>query len=165
MRNLNSFHKGFGKMFYKMSVLLTVALLCFLLLPAKAMASGTTHDYPASAYENPDSGYEVILDDEADLLTTSQEQDLVEDMKPITAYGSVAFVSVDQNSSSTASFARNYYYDLFGSGSGTIFVIDMDNRNIYIFSNGAVYQTIIDTKAEVITDNTYRYASNEDYYG
>ena len=151
-----------SKRLRRLTVLLALFLFCLLLLPARSLADDSSGSID---YKNPDSGYIVVMDDRADLLTTSQERDLTEDMKPITTYGSVAFVSVDQNSSSTSSFARNYYYDLFGSGRGTIFVIDMDNRNIYIFSNGTVYEAITDTKAEVITDNTYRYASNEDYYG
>ena len=34
----------------------------------------------------------------------------------------------------------------------------MYERMIYIFSNGANYKTITNTKAEIITDNIYRYA-------
>ena len=39
----------------------------------------------------------------------------------------------------------------------------MDNREIYIFSDGAVYKTIRPSYADTITDNVYRYASNADY--
>ncbi|MBR6527732.1 MAG: TPM domain-containing protein [Lachnospiraceae bacterium] len=146
----------------KMFSFLLIALLCFAIIPNKALA---TDGEPHPVYKNPDTGYQVILDDQADLLTPTQEEMLLSDMKPITVYGSVAFVSVDDNSHSTSNFARDYYYDQFGSESGTIFLIDMDNRNIYIFSHGAVYQTITDTKADVITDNVYRHASDGDYFG
>lgn len=141
---------------------LWITLLCFAIVPDMALATDAVSNM---VYENPDTGYQVILDDQADLLTLTQEDALTSDMKPITTYGSVAFVSVDDNDSSTATFARNYYYELFGSGSGTIFFIDMDNRNIYIFSHGAIYETITDTRADVITDNVYRYASDGDYFG
>lgn len=44
-------------------------------------------------------------------------------------------------------------------------MIDMDNRNIWIHSNGAIYRTITKSYADTITDNVYTYASAQDYYG
>lgn len=44
------------------------------------------------------------------------------------------------------------------------FLIDMDNRNIWIHSDGAVYKVITTSYANTITDNVYRYASAGDYY-
>ena len=46
----------------------------------------------------------------------------------------------------------------------SLFLIDMKNRYIYIFSDGENYNTITSDKAEIITDNVYRYASRGDYY-
>lgn len=66
--------------------------------------------------------------------------------------------------SSTASYADDFYHDSFGQTSGTLFLIDMDNREIYIFSDGAIYRTVTSSYANTITDNVYRYASREDYY-
>ena len=40
----------------------------------------------------------------------------------------------------------------------------MDNRNIWIHSNGAINRTINKAYAETITDNVYTYASDADYY-
>ena len=54
---------------------------------------------------------------------------------------------------------------MFGTDSGTLFVIDMDQRNIWIHSDGAVYEVITTAYANTITDNVYRYASKGDYYG
>ena len=42
------------------------------------------------------------------------------------------------NSTSTESYIKSLYREKYGSESGTIFVIDMDNRNIWIHSNGAI---------------------------
>lgn len=92
-------------------------------------------------YENPDTSYVVSIEDEADLLSDEEESRLSTQMEEITAYGNVAFVSLDTNYTSTDSYAREHYRQLFGSDSGTLFVIDMDNRNIWIHSNGAIYRT------------------------
>ena len=40
----------------------------------------------------------------------------------------------------------------------------MDNREIYIFSDGNNYRYITSDKAYSITDNVYRYASDGNYY-
>ena len=134
-----------------------VLFLAFILTPGRALAYG-------AAYTDPDTGYQVVIDDEANLLISDEEERLAEEMRPVTAYGNAAFVSVDYNAASTSSFAEDYFDRTFGRQSGTVFVVDMDNRNIYIFSRGNVYETITNSRAETITDNIYRYASNGDYY-
>lgn len=41
----------------------------------------------------------------------------------------------------------------------------MDNRNIWIHSNGGIYRIITSSYADTITDNVYQYATKRDYYG
>lgn len=114
------------------------------------------------AYTNPDTGYQVILDDAYDLLSDQEEKQLLEYMEPITAYGNCIFQSVYQDDD-TAKYAKNAYREYFGIQSGTIFVIDMYNRIIYIYSDGDVSRIITNNYANSITDNSYRYASQQDY--
>lgn len=116
-------------------------------------------------YRNENTGYPVLVEDDADLLTDEEEDDLAELMKGITEYGGVALKTIDYNSQSTQSYIRDYYADTFGQGSGTVFLIDMDNRNIWIHSNGRIYRVITRSYADTITDNVYKYASDADYYG
>ena len=108
--------------------------------------------------------YEVLLEDDADLLSAKEEEALLEAMEPITEYGNVAFKSIDQNSANTDYYAEYYYDSHFGTESGIVFVIDMDNRNIYIYSDGSMHRTITNSMAYTITDNVYTYASDGDYY-
>lgn len=115
-------------------------------------------------YTNQDTGYRVLVEDGAELLTEEERLELAREMQGITAYGSAAFVTVENNDFSTESFARDYYMDRFGTDSGTVFVIDMDNRNIWIHSDGAVYRVVTTAYANTVTDNVYRYASRGDYY-
>lgn len=123
-----------------------------------------THCFAQEAFTNPDTSYRVIVQDDADLLTNEEEKDLIDVMEPITEYGNVAFVTTDYNYSSADSYAKSTYRDMFGTKSGTLFLIDIDNRMIYIFSDGKIYRTITKSYANTITDNVYRYASNKDYY-
>lgn len=116
-------------------------------------------------YVNPDTGYQVWMEDEAGLLTDEQLAELSQTMQGITAYGNAAFVTTDRNASSTEAFAGSYYMARFGTDSGTVFVIDMDRRNIWIHSDGAVWKVVTAAYASTVTDNVYRYASRGDYYG
>jgi len=109
--------------------------------------------------------YQLIIEDDADLLTESEETALKAEMNKLTEYGNIIFKSINTNPNySTDAYAKKYYNSRFGSQSGTVFLIDMYKRNIYIFSNGNNYNTITNEKAEVITDNIYTYASKKQYY-
>lgn len=135
---------------------ITLTLLCLTLF--------MTNVSICYAAENPDGSYRVVMDDGADLLTESQEEELTEIMQKITDYGNVAFLSVTENSLSAEDYARSSYKTLFGTDSGTLFLIDMDNRMLWIHSDGAIYGVVTTAYAETITDNVYRYASDEEYY-
>ena len=115
-------------------------------------------------YVNPDTGYEAVIVDDAFLLSVAEKNMLLDKMKLITTYGNVMFNSISYNSTSTESYIKSLYREKYGSESGTIFVIDMDNRNIWIHSNGKIYNTVTSSYADTITDNVYRYASSKDYY-
>lgn len=112
---------------------------------------------------NEETGYRLVLEDDAGLLTSEERMTLRWKMEPITQYGNVAFKSIRENASSAAAFAESYYHAKFGSESGTLFLIDMDNRKIWIYSDGAIYKTINVNYAETITDNVYRYAGKGEY--
>ena len=139
------------------AVAVAAALItCVMVVPAA---------FATTVYTNPNTNYEAVIEDNADLLSPAEEQQLANDMVPLTDYGNIAFHSIDSNASTTSSYARSYYHAAFGTQSGTVFLVDMDNREIYIFSDGANYSVITKSKANVITDNVYRFASAGDYYG
>ena len=143
--------------FLKNTPYLLLAVSCLFLL------SGTTCMAQAD-YTNPETGYQVIIEDDADLLTPSQEDDLADEMKEITRFGHALFKTIDQNTLSAEEFARNFYRQTIDTESGTLFLIDMDNRMLWIHSDGDVYKTITTSYANTITDNVYRDASKKDYY-
>lgn len=120
--------------------------------------------YNNSEYINEETNYKVIIEDDAFLLTEEEISNLMVKMKPLTEYGNIAFKTINENYNSTESYSSKYYHDIFGTSSGTLLLIDMDNRYIYIFSDGNNYKTITTSKAYIITDNVYKYATNSDYY-
>ena len=110
------------------------------------------------------SDYVVYINDEEDLLSPEEEESLLEIMKPITEYGNAAFMTGRISSSSYVSATGDVYHNLFGTESGTIFMIDMNHRQLIIFSDGAVYKIITKNYADTITDNIYRMARDGNYY-
>ena len=144
---------------------LSAALLSALILVfGSVIPAYADEDATERSYKNSSTGYEAVVYDMADLLSDTEEKALLEDMKPITNYGSAAFISTDSNYSTTSYYAESMYREYFGKGSGTLFLIDMDNRELYIFSDGAIYKTVNNHYANSITDNVYRYASGQKYY-
>ena len=141
-----------------------ILLLMLALLLTASFASAYTSITGETEYKNSTTGYEVWIEDPERLISDAEKSKLVQDMIPLTEYGNVAFVSCNEYSQSTASFAKNWYYNKYQNDSGTAFVIDMGNRNIYIVSAGAVYKTVTKGYANTITDNVYLYATRGDYY-
>lgn len=115
-------------------------------------------------YINPNTGYKCIIEDDASLIGENSINSLREKMIELTEYGNIMFKTTNVNSSTATYYAQNYYHKTFGTASGSLFLIDMENRQIYIFSDGANYNIITSSKAYSITDNVYRYAKNEQYY-
>ena len=98
--------------------------------------------------------YSAKVLDEADLLTADQENRLLDEMQAITSYGNALFVSSDQVNGPTGEYAQSRYLSTFGEQSGIIFLIDMTNREIYIYSHNEMFRII----------TRYTYATDGDYY-
>lgn len=144
------------------------ALCVFILAAVLAAPFGAFRTHAAESlflYTNPATGFSVYMDDGQDLLTEAEEASLLEEMKPLTEFGNAGFVSCDNYSESTKSYAARIYGQLYGSESGTMLFIDMGNRELYIKSNGEVSKIISNAYSNTITDNIYKYASRGDYYG
>ena len=152
MRKKNMLNRVFGMMTLAIMVAVAVAM---------TLAPSTIY---ASVYENAETGYEALIVDEADLLSSSEEAELLKEMEGIAEYSNIAFVSVNDNNYSTEHLAQELNEQYFGGESGIVFIIDMDNRYIWIDSMGGARKTITDDYGQTITDNVYSYASDEDYY-
>lgn len=64
----------------------------------------STDKYYGTVYTNDETGYRVVIEDDAGLLTDDEKSRLAETMKDITPYGDVAFKSIDYNSYSTETY-------------------------------------------------------------
>ncbi len=115
--------------------------------------------------KNEASGYEILVDDEADLLTYEEEKQLVDDMKDCSDYGFILFVSIDKNEfGNVDKNAQDYYRSRIPDENGVMLFIDMDVRKICVYSEGDLQRVVTSSKASIITDNIYTYATEGDYY-
>lgn len=112
------------------------------------------------AFASPDA---VVVDD-AGLFTDEEKARLTEQLQSMSEYGSFGVITGYSEGKTTEMWAKELYDEHFGSASGSLFVIDMNNRIIQIFSRGTVYDVITVSNAEAITDNIYKMASAGKYY-
>jgi len=148
--------KAFNR--FLISSILIVVLLSTTVITAKA-SGDDKHD---AEYKNKETGYVAYIEDRADLLTKSEEKELLEVMKPITQYGNAVYLTLEDNPrSSTASYTEHYYLDELGAyESGIIFCADTYYDYDYMYAEGDIYDLIGKSYATTITDNVYMY----DYY-
>ncbi len=108
--------------------------------------------------------YKVIIKDYANVLTKSQEEQLMETMQETARYCNVLCEISEFAFHSSAYHAESSYKRELGTLDGVMFLIDLYNRQIYIYSYGEPYKIITKTNAYTITDNVYEYASEEKYF-
>lgn len=112
-----------------------------------------------------ENNYSVVLEDDANLLASEEKKKLKEQMMALSGYGNIGFITTYVNPrEDAASLAEEYYRQYFGNTSGVLLLIDMDTREVYLYSRGNLYRTITTAKAYSITDNVYKYAKEGDYY-
>ncbi len=120
--------------------------------------------FDLAQYTNSDTGFRVIISDDADLLTDDEEQKLIKDMAPNTEYGNVIFWSTEEYANDEIDQARQARLACCGYDSASIFAVNMKNRKLTIQSYGTMYKYVDDSKARSITDNASRFATNKEYY-
>ena len=126
--------------------------------------SGAQSDVYGVQYENPDTGYQVMMLDDAGLLTDAEKQELIAEMTPITEYGHIIFWSTDESASDAEVQAREKRASYYGRQSAGIFSINMAKRKVVFHADGAIYDAVDSSDARSITDNVSGYASSKNYF-
>ena len=115
--------------------------------------------------KNRDSGYEILIDDSADLFTESEENDLIPYMIKCSDGGFVMLVTIADNKYNDAyDFCHSYYRSMIPEESGIMFLIDMDTRELRFYSEGSYHRQLTSDVMNIISDNVYKQAHNGDYY-
>lgn len=105
--------------------------------------------------------------DFADLFTDSEEEKLYNEAKTfIDKYNmDFAIVTISKNNkSSEVSYSDDFYdYNDFDSN-GLLFLIDMDNRQIYMSTSGTAIKMYTDNRIDYLMDQVYKYMTDKEYY-
>lgn len=91
------------------------------------------------------------------------EPGILDKMEYVTEYTNILVYTTNDNPKTAHSLARSLAEDNFGSGNGVVFLIDMDNRYIYIYAHNDACDAITKNIADTISDNIYQYASKSRY--
>lgn len=114
---------------------------------------------------NAETGYQACIVDDADLMSRSEEDGLLSVMAEMTAFGNAYCYTTDDSMSDPYNYAGDRYEEMFGMEPGSIFVIAMGNRQLYLYNEGSIKRTITSAAATSIVDNYYTLASEGDYGG
>ena len=142
-----------------------VFLLLLVLLAA--LLSAAQADLSEHKWQRFETGCQAVIYDAAGLLADGEAEEVLDSMKPITNHANVAFVTYRElgNTSGTVlNKAKAWGNKRFGNASAYIvFMIDMTTRRLGIYSSSKVYGVLTTAKANSITDNVYKLASNGEY--
>ena len=105
--------------------------------------------------------------DFADLYTDDEEQSLYDKVKTfIDTYNmDFAIVTISENNkASEVEYSDDFYdYNDFDVN-GLLFLIDMDNRQIYMSTAGSAIRMYTDARIDYLMDNVYQYMTDKEYY-
>ena len=142
-----------------MKKLRKISMLLLLLLTAGTLLCGF------------DSEEQKVYDD-ADLLTEEEEaelQELLVETAQRIEQDLIIVTTDDAEGKSSMEYADDFFDEHgFGyeksNGSGVLYLIDMDNRQIYISTAGTGIEQYTDNEIESTLDVLYEHVSDQDYY-
>ena len=140
------------------------------LLAALVWCAVMTVSVCAGGAESPDEPGGKRVYDMAGLFGTSRTEDFEEEIEECRRrYGlDVVVVTTEAaEGKSSRAYADDFYDEGgFGQGSGKdgiLFLIDMDNRELYVSPCGKAIRIFTDDRIETVLDHAYEDASREDY--
>ena len=141
---------------------LSLLLLLFLLTPLQsfcyAAPKGSSDPYlnmpnfgsiteNGLTWKNSKTGFRAVIEDELDLLTAAEERKILDEMIPLTEYGSVAFWSTREESADVQTQAEEKRRTLFGEESSCIVVINKAYQQLSIQSRGQLAKVVTSARA------------------
>ncbi len=105
--------------------------------------------------------------DDAGLFYETELTALQEELNSLTEQTGwdVAVVTTDDAKGKTSmAYADDFYEELDYGDNGVIYLIDMDNREIYISATGAASECLTDVRMDNIFDSAVSYASQGSFY-
>ncbi|MBR6707221.1 MAG: TPM domain-containing protein [Clostridia bacterium] len=156
----------------RFSALILILLLCIASRAGATSFSDITVIPPAlngtqTASDARSAAYSVYIQDDADLMTDEEEQRLLGVMEGLLPRANVAFLSTRSGSGSTSQKALDYRDNILRLPRQIpliLLIIDMQNREIYLFSQGEVEKVVTRSNATAITEEAAVYLKKGNYY-
>lgn len=117
------------------------------------------------------SAEEYFVYDHADLLSVQEEEyleNLAAERKEQWNMNFLVVTTDDARGKNSMEYADDFYDARFPEESekdGVLYLIDMDNREIYLSTCGEAIRYLTDNRIENILDEAYEYVADVDYYG
>ncbi len=114
------------------------------------------------------AGQEQWVFDEGDLLSLSQEQQLEEKAEALfqdTGYEFFVVTLGDAGGKTSREAAEDFYMEHQTGQDGAVYLIDMDNRELYLATSGEMRYVLNDKRWETALDAGYELVTDENYYG
>lgn len=169
MRIRQSFGQHFGQHYISPAIgrlILAAAALLFQLAFFMPVLSPASAAYAAAG----PASEETRVFDGAGLFTGEQRsamEETISSMRDEMNMDVVIVTTDDTNGKTVQKYAEDFYVaGAFGNGkeySGVLFLIDMDNRELYIAPVGVMNRFLTDKRWNAILDEAYEGASNGDY--
>ena len=140
------------------NALLYLAVLVFICL--SAFLGGGVKALASSNYD------QVILSDRAGLLEGTQTTALLVNARELAQKTGwdIRIVSTDDAGGRSAErYAEDFFMDHYRIDNGVVFLIDMDNRELFISTSGDAIYYLTDERLDSILDTAYEYVSEERY--
>ena len=109
----------------------------------------------------------VRVEDGADLLTSEEELQLrakALELAENTGYDFFVLTVEDARGREAQEVAEDYYMDYETTLDGVVYLIDMDNREIYIATSGVMRYYLDDERWNEALDRAFEYVANKQYY-
>ncbi len=123
-----------------------------------------------SIFAVPASAFTTVVDDRADLFDENENFEIVDSVTRFTnetGYTAAVVTTDDAEGKTSGKYADDYYdININGDGSypdGILFLIDMDNREVYISTSGECIEVYTDSKIDFIIDCGYDELLIENY--
>lgn len=142
--------RGSGKI---RGFVIAAAAVCFLAWPLSGTAAAGETDL-------------VIVDDGAGLLPEETERELQNQARELsedTGYQFMLVTAEDAQGKEAREYAEDYYMDHQITLDGVIYLIDMDNREIYIATSGQMRYYLTDSRVDHLLDQAFDAVSEGEY--
>ena len=143
---------------------LTEGGITLVLVRAEPIAESGGGDYRET---NAETGYTLVIHDEAGLLNGDETAEVAGAMRGITGEANVAFITypADGDDGSDSAVKAQIWGDaVFGGQSRfTVFIIDMKTRHLDIYASAPLAGKLTPAVLNGIAENVYLYATREQY--